>query len=309
MKRSMKYVYGPIPSRRLGQSLGISPIPKKACNYACVYCMLGPTDKMTNTPQMYMPVQDILEEFDQVLASGIPFDMVTFAGDGEPTLYAGLKELILELKKRTKKPIVLITNGALLYDPDVYDTCMKADIVMPSVNGYDERSFKLVNRPHGDIDFEKVTKALKKFSREYPGLLWLELMLMKGINDSTEDLHKYNDFLGQFYYDRLYINTPNRPPVESFAQMVTHEKMLEAMNILNGIGIEDGFENGYASEITDDLEAILNITQRHPMNQHEIEHFLKKRKNNNIAGIFMLLRSHPKIKIIHYRGIDTYRIK
>ena len=270
MKKPMRYVYGPIPSRRLGQSLGISPIPKKACNYACVYCMLGPTDKMTNTPQMFMPVQDILAEFEQVLASGIPFDAVTFAGDGEPTLYAGLKELILELKKRTKKPIVLITNGALLYDPEVYDTCMKADIVMPSVNGYDERTFKLINRPHGEIDFAKVTLALKKFSREYPGLLWLELMLIKGMNDSTEDLHKYQDFLHQFYYDRLYINTPNRPPVESFAQMVTHEKMLEAMNILNGIGIEDGFENGYSSEISDDLEAILNITQRHQIGRAHV---------------------------------------
>lgn len=309
MKKPMRYVYGPIPSRRLGQSLGISPIPKKACNYACVYCMLGPTDKMTNTPQMFMSVQDILDEFEQFVASGIPFDAVTFAGDGEPTLYAGLKELILELKKRTKKPIVLITNGALLDHPEVFEACMKADVVMPSVNGYDERSFKLINRPHGEINFTNVTLALKKFSRQYPGLLWLELMLIKGMNDSTEDLQKYHDFLHQFYYDRLYINTPNRPPVESFAQMVTHEKMLEAMNILNGIGIEDGYENGYSSEISDDLEAILNITQRHPMNQHEIEHFLKMRNNKNISGIFMLLRSHPKIKIIHYRGIDTYRIK
>ncbi len=309
MKKAMNYVYGPIPSRRLGQSLGISPIPKKACNYACIYCMLGPTDKMTNTPQMFMPVSDILDEFDQVLASGIPFDAVTFAGDGEPTLYAGLKELIIELKKRTKKPIALITNGALLSDPEVYDTCMLADIVMPSVNGYDEASFKRINRPHGDIDFEQVTLALKKFSRQYPGLLWLELMLIKGINDSTENLLKYQDFLHQFYMDKLYINTPVRPPVESFAQMVTHEKMLEAMDILKGIGIEDAYENGYASEISDDLEAILNITQRHPMNQHEIEHFLKKRNNTNIENIFRLLRSHPKIKIVHYRGIDTYRIK
>ncbi|HAG10444.1 MAG TPA: radical SAM protein, partial [Desulfotomaculum sp.] len=114
-----KYIYGPVPSRRLGLSLGVSIIPKKACNYSCIYCQLGRTDRMTNTRQLFYPVGDIIEELDKVLQNNISFDVVTIVGEGEPTLYLGLGELIEEIHKRTDKPVAVITNGALLYELQV----------------------------------------------------------------------------------------------------------------------------------------------------------------------------------------------
>lgn len=120
----MKYIYGPIPSRRLGRSLGISPIIKKACNYSCVYCQLGRTDHLSNKREMLFPVDDIVAEFDQMMLSDIKIDVVTIVGEGEPTLYLGLKELIEKIKARTDKPIAIITNGALLNDEEVKQALM-----------------------------------------------------------------------------------------------------------------------------------------------------------------------------------------
>ena len=111
-----RYIYGPVPSRRLGLSLGVSPIPKKTCNYSCIYCQLGRTDRMTNTRKMFYPVQAILDELDEVIKRNIPFDVVTIVGEGEPTLYLGLGDLLEGIHERTDKPLAVITNGALLYD-------------------------------------------------------------------------------------------------------------------------------------------------------------------------------------------------
>lgn len=159
----MKFVYGPVPSRRLGISLGISPIPKKTCNYSCIYCQLGRTDNMTNTRQMFFSVKEIIEEFDIYLKRNTEFDVVTIVGEGEPTLYLGLGKLICEVKKRTEKPVVVITNGALLYDKVLREELYNADIVLPTLDAYDDASLKSINRPHGAIRFEQIKSGLKPF--------------------------------------------------------------------------------------------------------------------------------------------------
>ena len=259
-------IYGPIPSRRLGKSLGISPIPKKTCNYGCVYCMLDKITNMINTPQMFYPVATIIDQLKNVLETGIEVDVISIVGDGEPTLYAGLGELIDEIRIVTTKPIALITNGATLDNPDVYQACLKTDIILPSVNGYDVTTFKKINRPHKNINFQSITQALVKFTHEYKGECWLELMLMEGINDSTEDLLKYKEFYKQFKYDRLYINTPIRIPTEDYVKPVSHAKMIEAMEILCALGIEDSYNHSFVSSIPDNIEAIHSLIQRHPMN-------------------------------------------
>lgn len=302
-------IYGPIPSRRLGKSLGISTIPKKTCNYGCIYCMLDKTDKMTNTPKYYYEVSDILQQLQQVIDQKIEFDVVSLVGEGEPTLYAGLHELIRGIKTLTNKPIAVITNGANIDKPEVFDALLEADIVLPSVNGYDLRTFKKINRPHKEIDFVAITHALVDFSHRFEGQLWLELMLIEGVNDSTEDLLAYRDFFKRFKYDRLYINTPVRPPTEAYATKVSHEKMMQAMEILGGIGIEDVYSNGYYSTIPDDYQAILSIIKSHPMHQYEIDHFLRSRNCQDKHAIFKRLNEDPQVRVIHYRGYDNYRIK
>lgn len=305
----MNYIYGPVPSRRLGISLGISPIPKKTCNYSCVYCQLGKTDKMTNTRKMFFTIKDIINEFESILKDDIYFDVITIVGEGEPTLYLGLGELILEIKKRTEKTVAVITNGALLYDPLVRKELGYADIVLPTLDAYDESSFKMINRPIGNLTFNQVLTGLQVFSKEYKGLLWLEMMFIKGMNDDLNTLKKYKDILKKIKYDKLYLNTPVRPPAEGYIQQIDRDKMLEIVNILNGISIDLLDSKGFYSNISNHYEAILSIIKRHPMNQYEIKSFLKSRSCSNIPQIMNQLKNDSLIDKISYKGYNTFRLK
>lgn len=307
--KKIQYVYGPVPSRRLGISLGISPIPKKTCNYSCIYCQLGRTDRMTNTRRMFFPVEDIMDEFDEALKSNIEFDVITIVGEGEPTLYLGLGELILEIKKRTSKPVAVITNGALFYDSNLRMELYNADIVLPTLDAYDDASFKKINRPYGTLDFGTVNDGLKIFSKEFQGQLWIELMLIDGINDDNESLRKYAETLKQLRYDKLYINTPVRPPAESDVKAVDHEKIDHAVDILGGISIDLLESQGFHSEITNHYEAIMSIIKRHPMNQFEIEGFLTSRGCSTIEETIGALKKDLKVVSVNYKGYETYRLK
>ncbi|NMC27270.1 MAG: radical SAM protein, partial [Syntrophomonadaceae bacterium] len=281
----MKYIYGPVPSRRLGLSLGISPIPKKTCNYSCIYCQLGRTDRMTNTRQMFFPVSSIMAEFDDILKQHLKFDVVTIVGEGEPVLYAGLGDLILEIKTRTDKPVAVITNGSLLFDQRVQLEISKADIILPTLDAYDEASFRRINRPHRSLHFEEVLGGLKEFSKKYQGQLWIEIMLLKGINDDDTTLPKYADILKQIRYSKVYLNTPVRPPAEAYVLAIEPERMQSAARILGAIPIDVLHSQGFHSEIKDDYAAILSIIKRHPMNQHEIGGFLESRGCREIDAI------------------------
>lgn len=305
----MNYIYGTVPSRRLGISLGISPIPKKTCNYSCVYCQLGRTDHMTNRPRDYFKVDDILIELETFLKKNIPFDIVTIVGEGEPTLYADLKTLILGIKKRVKKVVAVITNGALLYDKGVQSALNEADIVLPTLDAYDEQSFKKINRPIGQLSFQKVYQGLVEFSHQYKGQLWLEMMFVKNMNDSEEDVKKLKKKLESVHYDRLYLNTPVRPPAESFVECVTNTRMRQIARQLSGISIDLLVSDGFYSEIEDDIEAIKSIIKRHPMNQYEIQGFLEKRACKNIQEVIKDLGGDDDVEKISYKNFETYRLK
>jgi wyosine [tRNA(Phe)-imidazoG37] synthetase (radical SAM superfamily) len=188
--QEMTFLYGPVPSRRLGISLGISPIPKKTCNYSCIYCQLGRTDHLTNQRQMFFPVEKILGEFDEINQRHLSYDVITIVGEGEPTLYSGLGQLILALQQKTETPVAVITNGALLYDRELQEELIEADIVLASMDAYDEASFKKINRPHGTLSFKQVMDGLVDFSIRCQGQLWLEMMLMAGINDDSDCLRE-----------------------------------------------------------------------------------------------------------------------
>jgi wyosine [tRNA(Phe)-imidazoG37] synthetase (radical SAM superfamily) len=271
--------------------------------------MLGKTSPMTNTRQTIFPLQDILAELDVLLINNTPYDVISIVGEGEPTLYHDLKSLILEIKKRTSKPVTVITNGALLYDPDVRSALMEADIVLPTIDAYDEASLRRINRPHPSISFELVQQGLKLFTEEYQGECWLELMLMKGINDDDASLFKYKEMLAELSYSRLYINTPIRPPAVSKVQMIDHETMEKAVLLLGGISIELFSQEKYQSDIVDDYEAIISIIRRHPMNEFEIDSFLKTRGEKEASPLIKRLEIDPLIQTILYKGIHTYRMR
>lgn len=304
-----RYIYGPVPSRRLGISLGVSPIPKKTCNYSCIYCQLGRTDKMVYSREMYVRLVDILDEFEKTKDKVRDFDAVTIVGEGEPTLYLGLGKLIRGLKDRTDKPVAVITNGALLFDPDVREELMAADIVLPSADAWDEESFRKINRPIGLLNYREVRSGLMEFSKNYEGQLWLEIMLMKGINDSEETLQMYRELLKEIRYDRLYINTPVRPPSEDFVRYLDREDMERAEEILGGTSIELLVSEGFQSIVEDDLEAVVGIIKRHPMNRFEVEGFLAKRGTVGSGPLLETLGSDARVETLRYKGIDTYRLK
>ena len=305
----LKYIFGPVPSRRLGKSLGISPIPRKTCNYSCIYCQLGRTDKMTGERKEFFPLKDIINEFKEYLKESFDFDVVTIVGEGEPTLYSKLGELIKEVKKITDKPVAVITNGALLSSKEVRDELMNADIVLPSIDGYNEETAKKIDRPLGTIHFKDELEGLIEFSKEYKGQLLLEIMLISEINCDKNSIGHFKEILKKIKYDKVYLNTPVRPPAESFVKVVSQEEMKYAVEKLGGISIDMLSSGEFFSEIEDSYEAILNIIRRHPMNQFEINSFLDSRKEKLGYNIFEKLESDEKINCILYKGIKTYRLK
>jgi wyosine [tRNA(Phe)-imidazoG37] synthetase (radical SAM superfamily) len=258
---------------------------------------------------MFFPVDAIIREFDKVLKQEVAFDVITIVGEGEPTLYLGLGKLIEKIQLRSNKPIAVITNGALLYDKEVREELQKADIVLPTLDACSDDLFKRINRPHKNLPFEKVLWGLQEFSKNYQGQLWIEIMLVKDYNDDEKSLQNYLKVLSTLQYDKLYVNTPVRPPAESCAKAVDHEKMAFAAHYLNGISIDLLVSQGFHSEIKDDYSAVLSIIKRHPMNQFEIEGFLNSRGCENTQTLIEKLSSDPQILTIDYKGFVTYRLR
>ncbi|MDI9475798.1 MAG: radical SAM protein [Natronincolaceae bacterium] len=306
---NFKYVYGTVPSRRMGLSVGVSPIAEGHCNYSCIYCQLGRTRNMTNKRKKYFDYKDIIGEFKEYISKNIKFDVATIVGEGEPLLYSDLGILIDELKLLTDKPIAVITNGALLYDSAVREDLRNADIVLPSLDATDEEMFKKINRPHGSIKFDDVVTGLRIFSNEYNGQLWIETMIVEGINDNRQFFLDLKELLGTINYHKLYINSPVRPPAETFVKQVSKEVIDEAVSILGGISIDKLVSEGFYSEIGDDYEAVLSIIKRHPMNQFEIKSFIEQREKSDIEDFFKRLNDDDNIEVVNYKNYCTYRLR
>ncbi|MEY8304469.1 radical SAM protein [Anaerosalibacter bizertensis] len=306
---NFKYIFGPVPSRRMGLSIGISPIAKGHCNYSCTYCQLGRTRNMGNEREEYFNCNEIIEEFKLYLKDDIDFDVVTIVGEGEPTLYSKLGILIKELKLLTDKPIAVITNGGLMSDSSVRKELKNADIVLPSLDGCDEKMFKKINRPHGSIKFDEIVEGLRIFSKEYDGQLWIETMIIKDLNDNREFFLDFKKLLDTISYHRLYINSPVRPPAEKSVEQPSKESIKEAVSILGGISIDELSSEGFYSEVEDNYEAVLSIIKRHPMNQFEIKSFLDKRGEEDIEGFLNRLSNDSKIEVVNYKDYYTYRLK
>ena len=309
--KKFKYVYGPVPSRRLGRSLGVNPIPLKTCNYSCVYCQLGRTLHLINERQEFFPKEDILDEIiEAVSLNRDKIDFITFVGEGEPTLNINLGWLIEMAKSKTGLPVAVITNGALLYDKGVREDLSKADVVLPSLDTVFEETFKRLNRPHKSITIDKVIDGQIRFREIYKGQIWLEIMLVKGLNDSEKELTGLARALKKIMPDRVYINVPIRPPAEPWAVPPDEEAIVKAHAILGNVvpithpeqGEFDleGFENP--------VEAIKSICRRHPMREDEIIETLKKRFEDIPDNFLDQLVKRGELKRINYRGINFYLV-
>ena len=218
-------VYGPVPSRRLGRSLGVDLVPFKTCTYDCVYCQLGHTTRKTVRRRPWVDPADVVAQVRARLASEP--DVIALAGSGEPTLHAGIGEVIAAVKQITDIPVAVLTNGSLLSTAAVRRGLAAADIVLPSLDAPDERLFEVVNRPHESLDLAKVVHGLVAFRHEFAGELWLEIMLLAGITGLAPEVECLAELAARIAPERVQLNTAVRPPAEAFVAPLTDDMLQE----------------------------------------------------------------------------------
>ena len=224
---SNKYIFGPVPSRRLGFSLGVDIVPTKTCTLNCIYCQVGKTTCKTIERKEYVTPEKILAELKVMLKSGKEINYITLSGNGEPTLNSKLGEIIKEIKKITVLSVAVITNGTLLTDKNVREELLSADLVMPSLDAATQETFEKIDRPYPSLKIEKIIEGIADFSKIYKGKLWLEIMLVKGVNDNQDELNALKKAVEKIEPDKIQLNTPVRPTCEKGVEIVSQKKLLE----------------------------------------------------------------------------------
>jgi len=303
----MKYVFGPVPSRRLGQSLGIDPVPLKTCNWNCVYCQLGRTRPLTNERKNFFPPEEIIDQVKEALKAHKPgeIDWVTFVGSGETTLHTSLGVMIRQVKVLTKIPVAVITNGSLLYLPEVRQELAEADAVLPTLDAGNERLYRKINRPHPAITFNRIIDGLISFREVYQGKLWIEVMLIKDINDTEVELKRIAAKLIRIHPDEVHIVLPDRPPSEPWVRPTDEEGLLRAQAILGNIArvVHPAAGTFDLSGSEDLVDAIVGIVTRHPMRETELMETLSHWPQENVVDTLNRLEQSGKAQVIKRYGV------
>ncbi|MBN2873696.1 MAG: radical SAM protein [Spirochaetales bacterium] len=279
----MNYVFGPVPSRRLGRSLGVDPTARpgghKACNWNCVYCQLGHTRHLMTGRERFFPPEAVLDELQSALKeSQGGVDWITFVGSGEPTLNIDLGAMLRGVKAMTSLPVAVITNGSTLCFPEVREELSVADAVMPTLDAGDERTFLRINRPQHLYSYKRHVDGLTAFRREYKGKLWLETMMIAGQNDDEESLERLAAVLGAIAPDEVHLVLPTRPPVETWVTPTDADGLLRAQAILGRVTKVVHPDAAYGDfslgADTDPFEAAAKTLARHPMSDEELRRAL-----------------------------------
>ena len=303
----MAQIFGPVPSRRLGFSLGIDTIPFKTCSLDCIYCQLGRTTNKTVERKEYIKAEKILKELEKVLEKGKRIDYITFSGSGEPTLNSKIGEMIKRIKKLTSIPVAVLTNGTLLYLPQMQEELSQADIVIPSLDAVSQDIFKKVNRPHPSLNIDRIISGISSFSKEFKGKIWLEIMLVKGINDSLEEMRKTAKITEDINIEKIQLNTVVRPPAEEFAQALSLEELKGIKAILGEkCEIIAEFKREQQKAYKKDVEdVILTMVKRRPVTVDDIANSLGVHQNEVIKYMEVLERE-SKVKNKLYDGRRYY---
>jgi len=231
----MKYIYGPVHSRRLGLSLGLSLTPHKTCNFDCVYCQLGSTSALQTERKEYVPVKQVYDELREWLTANACISKqlayITISGCGEPTLNTGIGPLITMIKTTVPIQVAVITNASTFVSADVRNAVSGADLIVPSLDAADAATFSAINKPHGSISLDNIVEGLVSLRNEYKGAFWLEIMVVKGINDSLEQARLLKAQIDRIRPDKVQINSPVRSTAEKNVLAADPERLQEIKQI------------------------------------------------------------------------------
>ncbi len=304
-----KHVFGPVPSRRLGRSLGVDLVPFKICSYDCIYCQLGKTTNKTFERREWIPVNEILADVKEALSTKP--DYITLSGSGEPTLHSGLGELIRKIKKLTDIPVAVLTNGSLLWQKGLQDELMGADLVIPSLDAGCSKVFEVVNRPAPEIDFEKMVQGLIDFRKVFTKKYWLEIFILSGYTSVPSEVKKIVSLVEKIRPDKVQLNTVSRPPTEPFALGVSKKKMASLAQMFHPVaevitefhGIQDTDLTFKMSETN-----VLELLSRRPCTIEDMINGLAIHRNEAVKHVEHLV-GKGLIEIVMVNEKKMYRAK
>ena len=278
-------IFGPVPSRRLGRSLGVDLVPFKTCTYDCIYCQLGRTTHKTTERKEWVSLDEVIESLKSHLSSNP--DYITLSGSGEPTLYSRIRELIDKIKTVTNIPVAVLTNGSLFFLPDVRHDVMQADLVIPSLDAGNASTFEYINRPHTDIIFDKMLKGLVDLRNEYKGQYWLEVFILSGVTSVEQEIQKLSECIRHISPDRVQVNTVTRPPTESYALSVPKDRLkyIAAQLAENAEVIADYQHVHDQENFTATRADILELLRRRPCSIDDIAQGLGLHRNEVLKYI------------------------
>lgn len=286
-----RYLFGPVPSRRFQRSLGVDLTPRKTCTLDCVFCQLGPTTHKTMTRKEYVPTKAVLAELEAWIEGKGMADYITLSGSGEPTLHSRFGEVLKFIRSHSSIPAVLLTNGTLLYRPEVQEAASHAHIVKVSLSAWDDASFDWVNRPHSELSFDRVIEGQRAFRARFKGEIWLEVFLVAGMNSLPSDVAKIATLAKEIQPDRVHLNTAVRPPSEEFAMPVPRERLESLCPLFHPKAeVIAEFEAKQKVEMHAAQEEIHSMLQRRPCTAQEIAETFSMHPNEVSKYLGKLLR-------------------
>lgn len=308
-----KYLFGPVPSRRLGMSLGIDLIPKKVCSLDCVYCEVGKTTKLTLHRMEYVKIDNVIAELKQFMSNDPKIDYITFSGSGEPTLNNKIGDILNFIKKNYPKvKTAILTNGTLLYDKNLRSEILQTDIILPSLDAASQRAFEKINRPEANLKIENYIQGLVDLRSEYKGIIWLEILILKNFNDSKEDLDLLKEAILKIKPDSIQLNTLDRPGTVAGLfplSKIELQEIIDYWNLSNVEIIASVSDRTTFESYQGDMEtAILETIARRPCTLDDLHRFLGIHVNeiNKYLGV---LETNNIIKTVTLKRGVFYEMK
>ena len=302
-----RYIFGPVPSRRFGRSLGVDLVPFKTCTLDCPFCEVGLTTERTLERKEYVPVAAVLKELAAWLVLKQPADFITLAGSGEPTLHSRFGEILDFIAAQMRARSALLTNGSLLFLPEVRAAAARADVVKATLSAWDQASFAAVARPHPDLRFESVLEGLRRFREEYPGAIWLEVFIVPGVNSAAEQVKRIAVLAEMIRPDRIQLNTAVRPTAERHVQALSPEMLQELAGCFSPPAEVIARFSGQAHrEASASIESITAMLKRRPCTVEDVAHSFSLAGEQSKRILSDLLRD-GRVRVENRDGQCFYR--